>query len=413
MKLMMKEKNYTWLSVSTFIVLAMLLAIQVLYLIKAAHMEEKNFNHRVVMALKDSKDALANKICPEMNQFLCGKECSRKIKINKRAEVDSIIRSNLCLYHLPSDFTFELSDSVGHANSTKIFAEKYYEQSLNGLLQQQGIGIQIHFPDRNRFLLKQMKGLFVLSVAGILFVVVSYIILLRMIRREQRQMAHTREFVNNMLHEFQTPLANIRLAANLIKKKKGDSQKTDEYSGVILNEYDRMHKHVNEILNISCDTKDKCEQHVIDIKESIKQVAKSFNYRIEEANGALKLNFQSSNNNISSNNGRLIQVFSNLLDNALKYNSDKPLIEISSKSDDKHLTIVFQDNGIGIAKKDIPFIFDQYFRVGTGDIHNVKGFGLGLNFVKKVIEEHEGTIKVESVVGEGTKFIIVLPLIHG
>nr|WP_319400848.1 HAMP domain-containing sensor histidine kinase [uncultured Carboxylicivirga sp.] len=408
-----KKNNNTWLAVVTFIVLAALLGIQVVYLLKAARMSEDNFNHRVVMALKDSKDELGRRICPEMNNYLCGKECPRAAKRNREAEVDSIIRANLCMYHLPLDFTFVLSDSIGTANSDKMFGAKFYQQSLNGLLQEQGIGIQIQFPNRTRFILNQMKGLFIVSVIAIAFLVWSYIILLRMIRREKMQMAQTREFVNNMLHEFQTPLANIRLATNLLRKKKGDEKKTDEYTGVILNEYDRMQAHVNDILNISCDSPEKCEKHKVDMNKILIEVVESYQYRIQELNGEIQFDLQAQYSQIDSNNGRLAQVISNLLDNALKYVDQSPHIKITSINTKQELTIIIEDNGIGIAKKDQPFIFDQYYRVGTGDVHNVKGFGIGLNFVKKVIEEHKGYIKVDSVIGKGSKFIIILPLANG
>ncbi len=410
---MRKERNNTWLAIATFVVLAILLVIQVSYLLKAAKMAEMNFNHRVTMALKESKDELARRICPEMDRFLCGKECQKSTRHTKQAEVDSIIRSNLCLYHLPLNYTFVVSDSIIAVNSGKMFGAKSYQQSLNGLLQKQGIGLQIQFPGRNRFIFGQMKGLFMVSVVAIVFLVISYIILLRMIRREKMQMAHTREFVNNMLHEFQTPLANIRLAANLIRKRKGDTQKTDEYTGVILNEYERMQSHVNDILNISCDSPEKCRKESIDLKQVLNEAKADFQYRIEEAEGQLNLYLNATDHHIDSNNGRLSQVFSNLLDNALKYNSSKPQINISTSSEAGILKIIIEDNGIGIAKKDLPFIFDQYFRVSTGDVHNIKGFGLGLNFVKKVIEEHGGTIRVESIVGKGSEFIIELPLSNG
>ncbi len=408
-----KMKTNNWLSVFTFIALATLLIIQISYMVKAARMEEQNFNHRVVMALKDTRDDLSRRICPDMDRFLCGKDCPRGMHKTKRAEVDSIIRANLCLYQLPLDFTFSLKDNVGEVNSDELFGAKFYQQSLNGLLKEQGIGIHLEFPDRNRFLLRQMRGLFFVSIIVILFLIVSYIILLRMIKREQLQMAHTKEFVNNMLHEFQTPLANIRLAANLIRKKKEDKEKTDEYTDVILNEYQRMHSHVDDILRISCDSPEKCEKNKVDLKKVLEEVADNYSYRVQETNGELTLNLNAGNHSIDSNNGRLAQVISNLLDNALKYNTGQSLISITTESNDKQLTITIEDNGIGIKKKDLPFIFDQYYRVGTGDLHNVKGFGLGLNFVKKVIEEHNGNIKVESEVGKGTQFIIQIPLSNG
>ncbi|MCU4176259.1 sensor histidine kinase [Carboxylicivirga sp. N1Y90] len=412
---MIKLKNNKLLSIATFVALAVLLLIQVRFVLKSARLEEQNFNHRVVMALKDSRDEIGRRLCSDMNRFLCGKDCPNAIRHTKNAEVDSIIRANLCIYQLPLEFTFELNDDNPITENTKFFGVKYYQQSLNGLLQQEGIGIRLEFPDRNMFLMAQMRGLFIVSIIVILFLVASYIILLRSMKSEQLQMARTKEFVNNMLHEFQTPLANIRLAANLIRKKNKPSSevKTDEYTQVILNEYQRMHEHVDNILKISCDSPDKCEKNIVDMKPIIEEVASSYNYRINDAGGVLHVDLKAQDHHIFSNNGRFSQVVSNLLDNAIKYSKEKPEITIESESSNTSLKISIADKGIGIEKKNLAHIFDQYYRVGTGDVHNVKGFGLGLNFVKKVIEEHKGSIKVESEPGVGTTFIIFIPLAHG
>lgn len=411
---MIKFKNSKILSIATFVALAMLLLIQVSFMIKSARLEEQNFNHRVVMALKDAKDEIGRRLCSDMNRFLCGHDCPNAIRHTKRAEVDSIIRANLCIYQLPLEFTFELNDHEPITENTKLFGVKYYQQSLNGLLQQEGIGIRLEFPKRNMFLMAQMRGLFFVSIFVILFVVASYIILLRTMKSEKQQMLRMKEFINNMLHEFQTPLANIRLATNLIRKKsKSTELKTEEYTQVILNEYERMHEHVDSILKLSCDSPEKCEKNIVDMKTVINEVALSYNYRIEDAGGKLSLMLNANNHNIFSNNGRLSQVISNLLDNAIKYCKSEPEISIETTLVKNNLKVNIADKGIGIEKKNLTYIFDQYYRVGTGDVHNVKGFGIGLNFVKKVIEEHNGSITVESEPGIGTSFIILIPLADG
>lgn len=403
-----KSKKYNILSVATFIGLALLLFIQINYIVKAARLEEKNFNHRVVMALKDARDEIGNRLCPDMDKFLCGNQCINSKR--KSAEVDSIIRSQLEIYNLPLTYSFAVTDSILGKNSSNLWGPKCYQQTLNGLLEREGIRLRLQFPDRNRFILAQMSGLFMMSIGIILFLLISFIILLRMMKREQLLMAHMREFVNNMLHEFQTPLANIRLAANLIIKKKEDRNKTNDYAQVVLNEYARMQSHVEDILKLSCETAKEAELDEIDMKQVIEQSIQSFAYRIDERGGQLKATYRAGNHRINSYNGRLALVLSNLLDNAIKYSKDQPHITIETDTIKGMLRIKIKDKGIGIAKKELPYIFDKYYRVGTGDVHDVKGFGLGLTFVKKVIEEHNGQITVESEEGKGTCFILKLPL---
>lgn len=366
------------------------------------------------MALKESRDEIGRRIpnCNDMDDFLCGRACPMTVQAMKRAEVDSIIRSNLSIYNLPLDYTFSITDSLVVQSSSRLFAPKCYQQTLNGLLEQSGIRIRLQFPDRNRFIIAEMGGLFLVSIFIILFVLASFIALLKLIRRKQLQVTRTKEFVNNMLHEFQTPLANIRLAANLIRKRNegNEATKTNEYTQVILNEYQKMQLHVEEILKLSCDAPANCEMQEVDLKGIIKQVTESYAHRINVLGGAQEVQLDSKPHLIKSMNGRLGLVVSNLLDNAIKYSDKQPEITLSTSIKNGQLTLCVSDNGIGIPSKDLPYIFDQYYRVGTGDVHNVKGFGLGLAYVKKVIEEHAGKITVESEVGKGTKFTIIFPL---
>jgi len=411
---MTQSKKHTWWAVATFLALAALLFIQVRYTLQAAHWAELNFNHRVVMALKDSRDEIGRRVpmCEDMDNYLCGRTCAMTVRAMKRAELDSIIRSNLNIYSLPLDYTFSITDSIPAPASNRLFAPRCYQQTLNGLLEQSGIRLRLQFPGRNRFILAQMSGLFLTSIFIILFVLSSFIALLKLIRKKQLQVTRTTEFVNNMLHEFQTPLANIRLATNLIRKRNNGDQatKTKEYTQVILNEYEKMQNHVEDILKLSCNEPSVCEKQDVDLKLIIEQIAETYAYRIKEMNGYINLYCDSKSHLIKSVNGRLALVISNLVDNAIKYSQQNPKIDISTVIKTNHIQLIIADKGVGIPSKDLPYIFDQYYRVGTGDVHNVKGFGLGLSYVKKVIEEHGGKITVNSEEGKGTQFTILFPL---
>jgi len=411
---MTQSKKHTWWAIATFLALAALLVIQVRYSLRAAQLAELNFNHRVVMALKDSRDEIGRRVpnCEDMDNYLCGRTCAMTVRAMKRAELDSIISSNLNIYSLPLDYTFSITDSIPAPASNRLFAPRCYQQTLNGLLEQSGIRLRLQFPGRNRFILAQMSGLFLTSIFIILFVLASFIALLKLIRKQQLQVTRTTEFVNNMLHEFQTPLANIRLATNLIRKRnKGDQgAKTKEYTQVILNEYEKMQNHVEDILKVSCNEPSICEKQDVDLKQIIEQIAETYAYRIKEMNGYIDVNCDSKSHLIKSVNGRLALVISNLVDNAIKYSHHNPKIDITTVVNTNQIQLSIADKGVGIPSKDLPYIFDQYYRVGTGDVHNVKGFGLGLSYVKKVIEEHGGKITVDSEEGKGTQFTILFPL---
>jgi two-component system phosphate regulon sensor histidine kinase PhoR len=411
----MKRADFTkLLIVSTFVALGVLVYIQVSWTLKAARLEEQNFNHRVVMALKDARDEIGRRVpkCNHMSDFLCGRKCA--IRAAKEMEIDSIIQSNLGFYDINIPYSFEVTDTIRIRQSSALFAPKCYQQSLNGLLERNGINIRLQFPDRNRFLLTQMQGLFLTSMLFIIFVFISYIILLRQYKLDKRLMTQTKTFINNMVHEFQTPLANIRFATNLIKKKTKDDggEKIKAYTDVLTSECERMQKHTEDILFMSCDLNNG-DKESIDVHAMIQEVAQSFAVRIQEGDGNFDFHLSAKSSYIVGNRSELAIVLSNLIDNAIKYSSGSPSIEFSTQNEKDRLIVKIKDQGIGIAKEDLGQVFSQYFRVNTGDVHNVKGFGLGLAFVKKVIERWSGSISVKSKLGEGTVFTIELPTHDG
>lgn len=408
-----KVENHFLLAALTFVGLLMLLIIQVVYSFKAATLEERNFNHLVVMAMKDARNDIGKQAntCNKMNDYLCGNSCGSAAKHDSHTRIDSIINANLKAYHLPLNYRFTVSDSVRFENSSSFFGPKCYHQTLNGLLQQSGIDIRLQFPDRNRFIMAQMSGLFLVSILIILFVLGAFVTLLRVIKQKKEQVSRTTDFVNNLLHELQTPLANIRLAANLMKKKMSvnDYSKTQEYSEVILSEYEKMQQHVDGVLKLTCPSSGGGWEP-IDLKFVLEELGASFSYRINERNGILELVLGDQPLWVNSFNGQLALAVSNLIDNAIKYSPETVHIRISCELKKEQLVLQVSDTGMGIPEKDLPLIFDRYYRVGTGDVHNVKGFGLGLTFVKKVIESHKGTVHVTSQLHKGTLFTIILPL---
>jgi two-component system, OmpR family, phosphate regulon sensor histidine kinase PhoR len=410
----LKLNKQNFLAFFTFIALVILLGIQLNWIFKAARLEEENFNRMVTKALVEAREEIGNTAsnCNEMKNYLCGNPCQVDVRKQKIEEIDSIIRSKLEIFHINMDYTFEITDSVFTPANTKLFGARCYLQSLNGMLEKDGIKIRLEFPDRNQFLLAQIRGEFLIALLALIFVMVSFGLTSRMFRKEREMVQHTSDFINNMVHEFQTPLSNIRFATNLIKKKEKNinDEKVSEYLSVILLENQKLEKHVDEILKVMCSGKDQSIQEELDIHQLITDNIKAFDTRIESLNGKIVFHPGAGESTIKAAPDHLKLVVSNLIDNAIKYAREVPEINITTLNKDNQLIMVFMDKGIGMEKKELPKIFEKYYRVSTGDVHNVKGFGLGLTYVKKIIEQYNGHIEVTSTPGKGTVFTIFLPL---
>jgi two-component system phosphate regulon sensor histidine kinase PhoR len=398
----------------TFLALIMLVVIQISWILKAAKLEEQNFSHRVSHVMITISEEIAKRAsnCNTMKDYICGKDCPMASKHATINEIDSIVKTNLKLSNIELDYNFSIGDSLAAAKERGLFKSKCYLQNVVGLTDEEEIRLWLRFPGRNQFLLAQMKGWFIVSLLFILFIATSFFITLRMFFRE-RAMAHrTTDFINNMVHEFQTPIANIMLATNLIKKRKSENNdnRTNEYTDIILHESRKMEQNVEDILKVSSLEHQSVEKTEVDIHAEIRKQADHFKYRIDEKNGEIILNLNAEKHCVFGDKGHFALLLSNLIDNALKYNSEEPKIIISTRDEKSNLILEIEDNGIGISQKDIASIFDKYYRVPTGDLHNIKGFGLGLTCVKKIADIYKGSVKVESTIGKGTIFTIILPL---
>ncbi len=217
---------------------------------------------------------------------------------------------------------------------------------------------------------------------------------------------------NNMVHEFQTPLSNIHLAASMVKKKTAEleDRKVDEYISVIKKENERLKINVEKILKVSSNQFNNEAYETLKINDLVKNVCNTFQHRIDALGGKINIQLNARHSKIKGSYEHFNIILSNLIDNALKYSKGKPVISITTKNNKNNITLTIEDNGIGIDKKYHDKIFEKYFRISTGDIHNVKGFGIGLTLVKKMVEKYNGTITVSGFKKQGTIFTIVLPL---
>ncbi len=407
-----KKVRLEWLAILTFLVLLSLVIIQVLFLVRSAKLEEKHFNHRVVLALREARNEIAREAneCNNMHNYVCGNKCTNDVQYINFQKVDSIIQSNLYIHKIKLDYRFEF---VNENDSVKNnICVSCYEQSLNGLLAQNGIKLQIEFPDQSKFLLAQIGILFYLSIGAILFVLMSFVIVYRMFAKERSILVNTKDFIDNMVHEFQTPLANIKFASGLIKKQvnlnSNNNDKISQYTQLIQDENNKLSQNVKDILDVVGLSVESGDDGIVDIHMVLRDCIDSYKSVVNEKHGEIQLELNADNCLVKGDKTYIKHAFLNLIDNAIKYTKVNPKITITTYNKNNKLFIAVNDNGIGIPKSEYSKVFEKYYRVSTGNVHDIKGFGLGLNFVKKVIENLNGNINVKSEVNKGSTFVIIL-----
>lgn len=272
----------------------------------------------------------------------------------------------------------------------------------------------INFTDKNKHIIAAISKLGFLSVIFTFIIILAFSSAVSQIFK-QRQIAEIKsDFINNMTHEFKTPIATINLALDsLTKFDKPDEDRLNRYLGMIRSENKRMHAQVENVLRIS-----KLERNELDIdKERVKlhdlvnQAISHVDLITKNRNGYVNTHFEAKKCSILANTSHFTNVLVNILDNAIKYSPDQPKIDVYTENVRNYIVCTIKDQGAGMNKQVQKRIFEKFYREHTGDVHNVKGHGLGLAYVKKIVENHHGEISVESEKGVGSSFIIKLPLI--
>lgn len=272
------------------------------------------------------------------------------------------------------------------------------------------------FPQKEKFLFSELVGISLLSIIFTLVIIIAYSSALNQLMR-QRQISEIKtDFINNMTHEFKTPIATINLALDAIKNPKviEDKEKVHRYLQMIRDENKRMHAQVENVLRISKLEKKELEinKESTNIHEILEDAIEHVNLIIEDRQGSITTHLEATRTTVLLNEVHFTNVLVNVLDNAIKYSSDAPLINVYSENVKDFIIIKIKDQGIGMSKVAQKRIFEKFYREHTGDVHNVKGHGLGLSYVKRIIEDHNGQIFVESEKGKGSTFIIKIPLIN-
>ncbi len=273
----------------------------------------------------------------------------------------------------------------------------------------------VSFPRKEKYILATISNILIFAAVFILIIILAFASALYQLLRQKQISEIKTDFINNMTHEFKTPIATINLALDAIKNPKiiNDQEKVLRYTDMIRQENKRMHGQVENVLRISKLEKNQLDltSKVIDIHEVIEEAVTHVDLIIKDKGGFINVNLNAKQNEVMASKFHLTNVVVNMLDNAIKYTNESPKIDVSTNNAGRNIIIKVKDQGIGMSKSVQKNVFDKFYREQKGNIHDVKGHGLGLSYVKKIVEHHHGSVYVESEKGKGSTFTVKLPLI--
>ncbi len=320
---------------------------------------------------------------------------------------------NLSHYELKSpNFLNFWEDSVNNVQFVYLFQPES-GSDLENLVPEEVMMVVV--PDIKKLVLKEMRWMIVGAIFFTLMIISAFYVTVNALLRQKKMSEIKNDFINNMTHEFKTPLATISLAVDALRNDKviQDRTKMDYFSGIIKEENKRMNKHVETILQAAVMDRQELQlnKRPLHVHELISEMLDNYTLQLQDKQGHAELQLNARKDCIEADPVHFRNLLSNLIDNAVKYSNDNLLIKITTHSTNKNLVIRIDDNGIGMSKETVRRIFEKFYRAHTGNLHNVKGFGLGLSYVKTIVDAHHGKIKVESVPGKGSAFTLEFPLL--
>ncbi len=350
-------------------------------------------------------------------------EFAKKVPIHQRVskqEIELLLNRELKNRSIDTEYEYGVY-SNGLPTKVKSKGFKYKEKTFYKapiFVDSEGgsnFSLLISFPEKKKFLISSILGLAVLSLLFTLVIVASYSGAIYQLIRQKQISEIKSDFINNMTHEFKTPIATINLAVEAIKNPKviDDKEKVMRYLQMIRDENKRMHAQVENVLRISKLERNQLDisKDRVDVHDIIQDAIAHVELIVADRGGYIETHLDASRSEVLANEMHFTNVIVNVLDNAVKYSVEPPKIDLYTELVKNNIIIKVQDQGAGMSKAVLKKVFEKFYREHTGNIHNVKGHGLGLSYVKKIIDDHQGEVYAESEKGTGSTFYIKLPLI--
>ena len=408
-----------------------ILFIQMSWIKNAFKLKHEEFQREVETSMKQTKEAITNafyvKFISDSHTVILDEATKQFYLKNNfivegsfsKEEIHDIIEKILRQNNIKDSFQFEVTNIFHNAVIQSDGFPNVDERSAFGIDLAPEDALRSHewlflsISEDKSAIIREMLWMIIASVVFTSIIVLAFAVTVRTLFNQKKISEIKSDFINNMTHELKTPLATISLAIDALTNEKviHDADKIKIYSSMIKEENKRMNKQVEKILQAARLEKEEIKLNLqkLDVHQVINKVADNFALQVQEKNGTLTLHLKAPNPIIEADEVHFSNIIFNLLDNALKYSDKVPHIEVETLSSGGVISIKVKDNGIGMNKETQSRIFEKFYRAHTGNIHNVKGFGLGLSYVKAIVEAHNGKIKVESTQGKGSTFTMLLP----
>ncbi len=400
-----------------------IIAFQLYWVNQSYDLAEQQFNRTVEIALYN----VADKMVRFNGHELPNENPVRQISSNYFiVDINEIIDASILDHYLKTEFEYsniniDYEWAIYDCETDKMVFGSYISTSKNDDNEERSFQkydeftyyFGIIFPSKTIYVLKTMNiwivSSFVLITALIFFAYAIFIIF-----RQKRLSEIQKDFINNMTHEFKTPISTIGISANVLSNKEilNNPDRLANYAAIIADQNKRLENQIEKVLQVASIEKNKLKlkHEEVDVHNLISDEIINFSLNVNSLGGRIELKLKAGKSIIVADKLHLTNVIYNLLDNAVKYSKKEPFITISTSNKGDDLILEIEDRGIGIEKKYIKKIYDKFFRVPTGNIHNVKGFGIGLNYVKNIVSAHKWKINAESKPGAGSRFIITMPV---
>lgn len=398
--------NKTSIFISIAIIsLLSILFIQINWMLETARIKQELFSEKANMVLLRTAEVVV------ADEATC-RGIDEGVGQSELNTIDSVFKHYMKYYKFKIDYVFEIKKPNHFAPTFQQQSNTIYETRLESINIKEGVDLRLIFPDKKQYILAELRTPFITSILLIIIVIVLFIKIIQAIITEKNLSIRTTDFLSNMTHELKTPIANIALASKFLNKEFNESSsvKSKHYAEIIKEENEKLRMQVEQVLSIASLEKGEIpiSKKIVDVHHLLKQVIEHMSLQLESSNAEVLWQLNATNCKVYADQTHLMNAVRNLIDNAIKYANANILINIKTYNNADQLCIEIEDNGIGIDKKYYSLLFDNYFRVPMGDVHNVKGFGLGLSYLKKVIDLHNGSINVESELSKGSRFTITL-----
>lgn len=408
MKNWIKLNQVPYLFATVCLGLFALVAFQINWLSQSRALIEEQFDQKVNLALgsalSDFNTAYSTEF--EVDELLIDTD-EEQVTDEQLLDLEESLHSYMTIYGIEENYKISILDNIVKADEMGC-AYACSLNTLNGCCSSYAIGVS--FGSKDQYLFDKMKSMILSSVLIFLLLSgISFFILWSLIK-QKRITENNIDFFNNTAHELKTPLTNISLALSLLTRRHKEI-KQDKYVDIIKRENSKLTEQIERVLFLSKMENGEyvLKKESICLKKVITEVVANMQMIVEEHNGTLNLHFPNEDYLVMGDQYHLSNVFKNLIDNALKYCEQNPVINISLVPENEGIKVLFSDNGIGISKIDQVHIFEKFQRVNTGDVKDTKGFGIGLSYVKTVVEMHRGVIRVLSELNKGSQFEVYIP----